>query len=76
MNVVLIMFNSLKIKRLTSKMRKLLLVEKDYNKTIECANEILELDENNLFAFKSLLLLLIMKGVDSKFFSYTIIIFK
>ena len=46
------MFNSLKIKRLTSKMRKLLLVEKDYNKTIECANEILELDENNLFALK------------------------
>ena len=33
-------------------MKNLILVKKDYNKTIECANEILELDENNLFALK------------------------
>ena len=52
MNGVFIMFDSLKIKRLSSKMKNLILVKKDYNKTIECANEILELDENNLFALK------------------------
>lgn len=52
MNVVFIMFNSLKIKRLTSKMRKLLLVEKDYNKTIECADSILEYDKNNVEVLK------------------------
>ena len=52
MNGVFLMFDSLKIKRLSSKMKNLILVKKDYNKTIECANEILELDENNLFALK------------------------
>ena len=49
---MLLMFSSFKIKRLSSKMKNLILVKKDYNKTIECANEILELDENNLFALK------------------------
>ena len=33
-------------------MKKFALVEKDYNKTIECANEILGLDNNNLLALK------------------------
>lgn len=52
MNGVFQMFDSLKIKKLSSKMKKLLLVKKDYDETIDCANEILELDDNNLFALK------------------------
>ncbi len=45
------MFNSLKLKSLSSKMRKFLERE-EYDKTIEFANEILKLDEENLFALK------------------------
>ena len=45
------MFNSIKIKSLTTKMKKLV-AKKDYYKTIDCANQILELDENNLLALK------------------------
>lgn len=52
MNGVFLMFESLKIKKLSSKMKNLILVEKDYNKTIDCADEILGLDSNNLFALK------------------------
>ena len=51
MNGVFQMFNSLKIKSLTTKMKKLV-AKKDYYKTIDCANQILELDENNLLALK------------------------
>ena len=51
MNRVFQMFNSLKIKRLTTEMKKLV-AKKDYYKTIDCANEILDLDENNLLALK------------------------
>ena len=51
MNGVFQMFNSLKIKSLTTKMKKLV-AKKDYYKTIDCANEILDLDENNLLALK------------------------
>ena len=41
------MFNSLKLKSLSSKMRKFL-ERGEYDKTIEFANEILKLDEENL----------------------------
>lgn len=45
------MINLLKLKILSSKMRKFL-EKKEYRKTIEFANEILESDEKNLFALK------------------------